>query len=160
MSTKSTIAPGSNFHFYHEALDDDFVYLGMDDVPFEAGYRQIMVAIPVDVWEVIRHTAPARLDLHDKTDEELRAMVERDVDERIAEHKQALDGGSSALIAVASFSGSLPYGAADSPREEQVERGLEYYTRKRAMQRQMRARMAKHEVIGRRGKGRETPRDS
>jgi hypothetical protein len=77
MSTKSTIAHGRGFHFYHEALDEEGVYLEMEDVEFEAGCRRVMVRIPVDIWEVIRHTAPARLDLVDTPDEELRQTVER-----------------------------------------------------------------------------------
>jgi hypothetical protein len=36
MSTKSTIAHGHGFHFYHEAFDEDGVYLELEDVEFEA----------------------------------------------------------------------------------------------------------------------------
>jgi hypothetical protein len=32
MSTKSTIAYGPTFHFYHEALDDNYVYLELEQV--------------------------------------------------------------------------------------------------------------------------------
>lgn len=52
-----------------------------------------MVKIPIDVWEVIRHTAPARLDLVDSSDEELRRTIERQVDERIAEYERAKGAG-------------------------------------------------------------------
>jgi hypothetical protein len=92
MSTKSTIAHGRGFRFYHEALDEDGVYLELEDVEFEAGYRRVMVKIPIDVWEVIRHTSPARLDLVDSSDEELRRTVERQVDERMAEYERARRG--------------------------------------------------------------------
>ena len=54
MSTKSTIAHGRNFHFYHEALDEDYVYLELEGTKFEASYNRVMVPIPVHVWEVIR----------------------------------------------------------------------------------------------------------
>lgn len=63
MSTKATIAHGRDFHFYHESLDEDNVYLELENVEFEASYRRVMVRIPVDIWEVIRHTGAAHLDL-------------------------------------------------------------------------------------------------
>lgn len=139
MSTKSTIAHGRGFHFYHEALDEDGVYLELEDVEFEAGYRRVMVKIPVDVWEVIRHTAPARLDLVNTSDEELRQTVELQVDERIAEYERAQgDTQREALVGL--------FGRADEPREEQVRQGLEYYTRERERQRQVVARMKEHHI--------------
>ena len=54
MSTKSTIAHGRNFHFYHEALDEDYVYLELEGTKFEASYDRVMMPIPIHVWEVIR----------------------------------------------------------------------------------------------------------
>jgi hypothetical protein len=103
-----------------------------------------MVKIPVDVWEVIRHTAPARLDLVDSSDEELRRTVERQVDARIAEYERAK--GDSRQEALVSLFGALVFGGADEPREEQVRRGLEYYTGERERQRQVVARMKEHHV--------------
>jgi hypothetical protein len=144
MSTKSTIAHGRGFHFYHEALDEDGVYLELEDVEFEAGYRRVMVKIPIDVWEVIRHTAPARLDLVDSSDEELRRTVERQVDERIAEYERAK--GDPPQEALVSLFGALVFGGAEEPREEQVRQGLEYYARERERQRQVVARMKEHHV--------------
>jgi hypothetical protein len=144
MSTKSTVAHGRDFHFYHEALDEDNVYLEMENVEFEAGYRRVMVRIPIDIWEVIRHTAPARLDLADSSDEELLRMVESQVDERIAEYEQAK--GDSQQEALVSLFGALLFGGADGPREEQIRSGVEYYTRERERQRQVVARMKEHHV--------------
>ena len=144
MSTKATIAHGRGFHFYHEALDEDGVYLELEDVEFEAGYRRVMVKIPIDIWEVIRHTAPARLDLVDSSDEELRRMVEHQVDERIAEYEQAR--GDSRREALVSLFGALLFGGADEPREEQISSGFEYYTRERERQRQVVARIKEHHV--------------
>lgn len=144
MSTKSTIAHGKEFHFYHEALDEDNVYLELENVEFEAGYQRVTVQIPVDIWEVIRHTAPARLDLVESSDEELRQMVESRVDERIAEYERAR--GDSRQEALISLCGSLVFGSADEPREEQIRRGLAYYTRDRERQRQIVARMKEHKV--------------
>ena len=46
MSTKSTIAHGPGFHFYHEVLDEDHVYLELETTSFEAGYGRVMLPIP------------------------------------------------------------------------------------------------------------------
>jgi hypothetical protein len=80
MSTKCTIAHGENFHFYHEVLDDEHVYLELETTQFEAGYRRVMLPIPIHIWETIRHLGGAQLDLADKQDDELLAMVETEVD--------------------------------------------------------------------------------
>jgi hypothetical protein len=145
MSTKSTIAHGRDFHFYHEALDEDNVYLELENVEFEASYRRVMVKIPIDIWEVIRHTGAARLDLVDSSDEELRQMVERQVGERVAEYERAK--GDSRRETLVSLCGALVFGGADEPREEQIRRGLNYYVRDRERQRQIVTRMKEHKVI-------------
>ena len=141
MSTKCTIAHGENFHFYHEVLDDDHVYLELDTTHFEAGYGRVMVPIPIHIWETIRHLGGARLDLVDKLDDELVAMVHSEVDQRIAEYRQvAFDHPDRA--AFASFIGCLPYGKADTPRVDQICKGLGYFRRERQRQREVRARIA------------------
>jgi len=140
MSTKSTIVRGQNFHFYREVFDDDHVYLELDTTRFEAAYGRVTLPIPIHVWETIRHLAAAELDLVDEEDDALLARVERDVDKRIAEYQQALveTPGLAGLLA---FSGCLPYGTADSPRADQISRGMEYYQRKRERQRNMKRRI-------------------
>jgi hypothetical protein len=141
MSTKCTIAHGENFHFYHEVLDDDHVYLELDTTHFEAGYGRVMVPIPIHIWETIRHLGGARLDLVDKLDDELVAMVHSEVDQRIAEYRQAArDHPDRATFA--SFIGCLPYGKADTQRVDQIRKGLEYFRRERQRQREVRARIA------------------
>jgi len=90
MSTKATIAHGDNFHFYHEVLDDDHVYLRMQTTQYEAGYGSVTVQIPIHIWETIRHLGGARLDLVDKTDADLLATVQTDVDSRIVDYQKAL----------------------------------------------------------------------
>ena len=92
MSTKCTIAYGKNFHFYHEVLDDNFVYLQLEGVEFEASYNQITVPIPVHIWEVIRQYQGIDLSWADKTDEEIGDYVEKEVDLRIAQSKSPIDG--------------------------------------------------------------------
>ena len=83
MSTKSTIAYGRNFHLYHEALDEDYVYLELEGTKFEASYNRGMIPIPVHVWEVIRRYPGIDLKYADRTDAEIRRYVEQEVDERL-----------------------------------------------------------------------------
>jgi hypothetical protein len=133
MSTKSTIAYGRNFHLYHEAFDEDYVYLELEGTKFEASYNRVMVPIPVHVWEVIRHYPGVDLKYADKTDAEIRQYVEQEVDERLEEYEQANER-SKALV---SLCGSLAFGTADQPRDQQIAAGIEHYTKVREHQRQI-----------------------
>jgi len=141
MSTKCTIVHGDNFHFYHEVLDDDHVYLELDTTHFEAGYGRVMVPIPIHIWETIRYLGGARLDLVDQQDDELVAMVHSEVDQRIAEYQQ-IGRDDPGRAAFASFIGCLPYGTADTPRVDQIRKGVEYFRRERQRQREVRAQIA------------------
>jgi hypothetical protein len=136
MSTKCTIAHGENFHFYHEVLDEDHVYLELDTTHFEAGYGRVMLPIPIHIWETIRHLGGARLDLADKQDYELLAMVESTVDQRIAEYQQATQGRPDRAELV-SFIGCLSYGRADLPRVDQIHKGMEHFRHERQRQREV-----------------------
>ncbi len=124
MSTKCTIAYGKNFHFYHEVLDDNFVYLQLEGVEFEASYNQVMVSIPVHIWEVIRQYEGIDLSWADKTDEEIKEYIEKEVDARIKNYQEAENESQKNMI---SLCGSLTFGGADEPREEQIKRGIEQY---------------------------------
>jgi hypothetical protein len=141
MSTKCTIAHGENFHFYHEALDDDHVYLELETTHFEAGYGRVMLPIPIHIWEAIRHLGGAEMDLADKQDDELLALVEREVDQRIAEYQQAMREAPNCSGFVL-ISASLAYGMADLPRVEQLHKGMEYFRHKRQRQREVRSLIA------------------
>jgi hypothetical protein len=142
MSTKATIAYGDNFHFYHEVLDEDHVYLELETTHFEAGYGRVMIPIPIHIWETIRHLGGARLDLVNHTDEDLLAKVEAEVDERIADYRNALRENPD-RAGWFSFVGSLVYGGADDPREQQIARGMEYYRNERQRQREVQAAIDK-----------------
>ncbi len=133
MSTKMTIAHGPNFHLYHEALDEDYVYLEVEGAQFEAAYNRVMVPIPVHVWEVIRHYPGINLKYADKTDAELRQYVEQEVDDRLKRYREA---GEKAKGLV-SLSGSLAFGTAEQPREHQIAAGIEYFTKVREHQQQI-----------------------
>jgi len=140
MSTKSTFAWGEDFHLYREIFDEDHVYLQLDTTHFEAGYGRVMIPIPIHIWETVRYLGGARLDLVDLLDEDLLAKVQKGVDERIAEyHKAARERpGRAGLVAII---GSLAYGTADKPRDEQIQRGMEYFRHQRQRQRDIRARI-------------------
>lgn len=141
MSTKATITHGEKFHFYHECFDDDHVYLQLEGAEYEANREQVTVAVPVDIWEVIRHRGSPRLDLIDYSDEELQLLVEREVDEHIAEYNRHAPEDESGR-ALVSLGGSFVYGRADASRAEQLDRGLKHFTEERARQRQIAARVA------------------
>ena len=126
MSTKATIAYGENFHFYHEVMDEDHVYLEIETTHFEAGYGRVMLPIPIHIWETIRHLGGARLDLVNCTDAALLAMVETAVDERILRYQEALRAHPD-RAGLMSLAGSLLYGRAEDPRAEQAVRGMEYW---------------------------------
>lgn len=146
MTVKATLAYGKNFHFYHEALDNNHVYLELEDVSYDVGYRRVMVAIPIDVWEVIRGQGAARLDLADSSDEELIRRVEGRVEARIKDYEKLAETDREKANWL-KFSDSTRFGPADAPREQQLMRGIEYYRTERARQREVVARMAQHQVI-------------
>jgi hypothetical protein len=130
MSTKCTIAHDESFHFYHEVLDDDHVYLELHTTHFEASYGRVMIPIPIHIWETIRHLGGARLDLVEKQDSDLLAMVEAEVDERIANY-ESVSGEHPDQARFFKLLGCIPYGAADTARAEQIRKGLKYFERGR-----------------------------
>jgi hypothetical protein len=141
MSTKATVAYGSNFHFYKEALEENFIYLELEGVSFEANYNRVMVPIPVHIWEVIRQYPGTDLswadktdEEADKTDEEIASYVEQKVNERRERYQQAENDQMRGLVALF---GSLAYGSADTPRLEQVDSGVAYFKRLRDHQQQI-----------------------
>src|SRR5579885_1099619 len=146
MTVKATLAYGKNFHFYHEGLDNNHVYLELEDVPYDAGYRRFMVAIPIDIWEVIRGLGAASLDLINTSDDELIEMVERKVEERIAGYESARES-TPETAGWLRFTDSAVFGSMDEPREQQIMRRIEYYRTERERQREVTARISQHKVI-------------
>lgn len=146
MTVKATLAYGKNFHFYHEALDNNHVYLELEDVAYDAGYRRVMVAIPIDVWEVIRGLGQAKNDLVNASDEDLLRLVEESVDERISEYERTVvaSPGEAGRLR---YTDSIAFGATDAPREQQIARGLEYYRVERDRQREVRFRISQHKIV-------------
>ena len=134
MSTKITVAYGNNFHFYRECLDEDFIYLELEGVEFEAGYNRVMMPIPVHIWEVIRKYEGVNLSWASQTDEEILQYVEKEVDERIERYQQTEEEKGKQLMALL---GSIPFGTADIPRCEQIEQGVSYFKKLREHQQQI-----------------------
>jgi len=136
MSTKSTIRYGDAFHLYHEAFDDANIYLELTQDPqFEASPGQITVAIPLEIWEVIRQGSSIDLSLVEKTDDQIRQMVETGVKDRWDKIKEAEAKGQNPGI-LRSI-GLLIYGSADDPVQEQIKKGIEYYTERRKYQEEL-----------------------
>lgn len=140
MSTKCTIAYGENFHLYREVFDSDHVYFELDTTHFEAGYGRVMIPIPLHIWETIRRLGGAELDLVDLSDEELLARVQKEVEERMAEYQRVARERPERAGLVAIL-GSLVYGTADEPRDQQIRHGMEYFRRERKRQNELRARI-------------------
>lgn len=138
MSTKSTIAYGSTFHFYHEALDDSYVYLELEQVEFEASYNRVMIPIPVHVWEVIRQYPGIDLSWVEKSDQDIVDHVAENVDDRIRQYEEA-EENKKGLV---SLIGCLVFGTADAPRAEQIEQGVAYYQKLREHQQQVKTAIA------------------
>jgi hypothetical protein len=147
MTVKATLAYGKSFHFYHDALDNNHVYLELEDVPYDVGYRRVMVAIPIDVWEVIRALGAASLSLVNASDIDLSRTVESKVDERIAEYGRAVKSSPEDAEKIR-FRDSVIFGDMNAPREQQVARGIEYYSTERERQRGVSLRMSQHKIIG------------
>jgi hypothetical protein len=146
MTIKTSLAYGKNFHFYQEAHNDDYVYLELEDAPYDAGYRRVMIAIPIDIWETIRGLGGANLTLVSATDEELAKLVERSVTARIAQYEAAQISAPEETNRLR-FHDSMIFGAADEPRDRQLARGMEYYRTEREHQREVITRIAQHKII-------------
>ena len=144
MSTKITVAYGANFHLYRESLDEDYIYLEMERVRFEASYDRVMMPIPIHIWEVIRQYQGIDLSWAAKTDEEIMCHVEQEVDLRIQKYQQADDEKHQRLIALL---GSIPYGSADTPRQQQLDLGIAYFHRLREHQQQIKQAIEQLEKI-------------
>lgn len=130
MSTKSSIASGTNFHFYSEMLDDNNVYLDLENVQFQTSEHHVLVAIPVAVWEVIRQHSPVDLSFADRTDDEIRKLVESAVQERSKQFAEASERNK----AIISLGGSMIYGTADASQSTQIAKGWDYFIRLRQRQ--------------------------
>jgi hypothetical protein len=146
MTVKTILAYGKNFHFYLQAHENNYVFLELEDVPYEVGYRRVMLALPVDVWETLRGLAATQFDLVNASDAELIELVTLKVNERVSEYQKVRSSDAEKAETIR-FKNSIIFGLADEPPEEQVESGIQYYQMERERQRAIVARMAQHKVI-------------
>jgi hypothetical protein len=146
MPPKVTIAYGRDFHFFRDTQEGNFVYLELEDVPFEVGYRRVMIAIPVDVWGTLHNLAPIELDLINVSDAGLIELVEARVNERMMEYERTRSS-SPEKAELIRLNESIKFGPADEKREMQIARGVSFYKSERERQRAITGRMAQHKII-------------
>lgn len=146
MPLKVTIAYGRNFHLFRESHENNYVYLEMEDVPYEVGYHRVMVAISIDVWETLRGLSAVDPTLANLSEAELIMLVESRVTERIAAYESVRTSSTDKAAAIR-FNDSTMFGLADKGRDEQIARGIQYYKLERERQRSIITRMAQHKII-------------
>ena len=131
MSTKCTIAHVlDKFHFYHECLDEENVYLEIDNAEFEANQNSVMLQIPLAIWETIRFYGGAKLKYRNWTDEQLLTQVEKEVDERIAKYETQPDKKIAEGLLII---GAFVYGFDINDRNAMIERAMDWMKRERDM---------------------------
>lgn len=130
MSTNIPLASGNSFRFSKEIFDEQYVYLELKGVEFEASQNRVKISIPIGIWEVIRKLGAPDLEFIDTTDGELLILVEKEVDERIQEHEQN---------PTANISGTAVFGRASDLKEDQIQRRMEYYKKQRQEQQEIKA---------------------
>ncbi|WP_152050247.1 hypothetical protein [Tautonia marina] len=69
MCTRSTLAHGERHHLFVDLLRSGEVYLTLEKSDFEAHRDRVTVAIPLDVWEQIRHVEVRADDWWDDDDD-------------------------------------------------------------------------------------------
>ena len=79
--------------------------------------------------------------LINKEDEDLLAMIESNVDQRLAMYQESLRT-TPARAKFVGLIGFALYGGANTPRKTQIRHGMEYFQRERQRQREIMARIA------------------
>ncbi len=142
MSTKNSLAysKDNSFHLYTECFGyGKSVWLELNKCAFEASDRGIKVEIPIAVWESIRQQTPARFDLADLTNTQLKEKAENRVAEQRAKY---LEASKIADLKRAVWL-RLSCGDADLPEEEHLANVLKELRTKRASQRKLRREIEK-----------------
>lgn len=115
MSTKSTIWYGEDWHLYHEAFDNQNVYL---EFPGGGALQGAAIQIPLHIWKAFREAEVDGLEFVGISEDELRAKAEAAVDEHRA-YLATATGQLSRLF------GSLTFGPPESTRDEMVARYMD-----------------------------------
>jgi hypothetical protein len=143
MSTKNSLAYShdNSFHLYTECFDSGkSVWLELNKCAFEASERGIKVEIPIAVWEVIRQQTPARFDLADLTNAQIKAKAENRVAEQRAKYLEASKGGNKKRTVWL----RLCCGDANLPEEDHFANVLTELRFARASQRKLLREIARH----------------
>lgn len=126
------IVEGEDYRLYQRDLDRNCIYLESTGLEFEASLGKAVIQIPLDVWNHIRRFCVVQLDLMNKTDFEIKEMVEIEVKTRVVTYKQSLEN------VVEKIPDPHPiYGSVSDKIKDQIERGTNYYTGERERQRQL-----------------------
>jgi hypothetical protein len=83
-----------------------------------------------------------KFEFANKTDSELYSFVEKEVSKRIEEYNAA----DSKIKVWLNLSGCLVFGAAEDPKENQINSGLEYYKERRRKELDILDKMGEHKV--------------
>lgn len=149
MSTRISIATGLNFHLYQEGFDKvPDMYLKLSGTDYSASNDGVFLRIPVALWEFIRKIPAVSFNLLDKTDEEIRAKVEEEVEANFkelakvrAEAAEMEPEKAERFLAWATYS-ALRYGSEDEDREVHVKRGIGRYMKQKASLREIKKSMS------------------
>lgn len=143
MSTKSSIVYSgypkpegiAEVHFFEDLVDpqESGVYLELrgEGIEYDASPGTIRVRIPADVWEVIRQHQHVSFDVEHATDDALYVRAVKD----------------EADFAELFPKSTAPWTAAEM--ETRVADRLEFWKKRRAHQRDVRAKMAKYQMVRR-----------
>lgn len=133
MSTICSIASGAGISLYHEAGDSNNIYLKAETVTDGVGAIATVtttIKIPIILWEHLRQYSAIGLSLAQLNDEQLRAHVEKVVDERIAAFKKEGEGSWA-------VSPSPIKTKPSAPRAAQIRAGIEQFQMRREEQRKV-----------------------
>ena len=140
--SKNSIAGGRDFHLYKECCNENFIYLEIEDANFIACKNRVIVAIPIEKWEVIRQYQGADLSFADRTDEEIVRYVNEEYKE-VEEWKQTSEGEKESIKRGVSLWELKTYGRNDLPKPQRIKTGIAYYMQIRAQQNKVRQEIAK-----------------
>ena len=133
MSTKSSLIydSDSDTHCYEECFEDGIVYI-------EQGREEIRLPMPTAFAIALKLIERLRsiVTQAERSDDDIRARVERDVEERIEAYKAAEATGRPSLRA---WYGSGIYGLPGSPEQEQIKYGITETTKGRDWAREITA---------------------
>lgn len=132
MSTKATIYAGDKFHFYNECYDDDNVYLELEDVEYFAERNSVTIAIPNELWQVLReYESVGDLKFAEYTDEQIQ--------QHVVTHLRTIKLSEEATH-LSCF--MFMYGdIANTTEEEQIKKGIEYFSNLREKQKNIKAKI-------------------